>query len=141
VSGYLLDTNIVSELAKAAPDAKVVAWIETAEEELLFLSVLTFAEIRRGIELLPDGARQARLRRWLDLELADRFEGRILDVGRGVAEQWGVMMARGEAAGRRLPTMDAFFAATAAYHGMTMVTRNARDFAETGVAVINPWDH
>jgi predicted nucleic acid-binding protein len=140
LSGYLLDTNIVSELVKAAPDAKLVAWIGSAEEELLFLSVLTIAEIRRGIERLPDGARRARLRRWLDVELADRFEGRILDVGRGVAEQWGVIMARGEAAGRRLPTMDAFFAATAAYHGMTMVTRNARDFATTGVVLVNPWE-
>lgn len=141
MSGYILDTNIVSELAKAAPGAKVAAWIEAVEEELLFLSVLTFAEIRRGIELLPGGARQARLRRWLDVELADRFEGRILDVGRGVAEQWGVIMARSEAAGRRLPTMDAFFAATAAFYGMTMVTRNTRHFATTGVAVVNPWEN
>ena len=145
MSSYLLDTNIVSELVKVAPDARVLArvlaWVRRAEEDRLFLSVLTFAEIRRGIERLPVGAGQARLRRWLDVELSDRFEGRILDIGRGVAEQWGVIMARSEAAGRRLPTIDAFFAATAAYHQMAVVTRNVRGFAATGVTLVNPWEN
>jgi predicted nucleic acid-binding protein len=114
--------------------------MRATEESRLFLSVLTFAEIRRGIERLPSGARRDRLRRWMADELTDRFEGRILPVDRGVAETWGIIMGRAERSGMRPPTMDALFAATAAFHKMTLVTRNTRDFTRAGVAIINPWE-
>lgn len=140
MTNYLLDTNVVSELVRPSPDGNVIAWMRATEEERLFLSVLTFAEIRRGIERLPSGARRDRLVHWTEIDLADRFHDRILPVDRGVAEAWGVVMARAERSGTRLPTMDALFAATAAFHDMTLATRNTRDFANAGVAMINPWE-
>jgi len=139
VTRYLLDTNVVSELIKPRPAPRVVAWIRAIDETDLFLSVLTFAEIRYGIEKLPRGARRERLRGWMDTELADRFEDRILGVERGIAELWGVIMARAAAVSLRLPVMDTLLAATAEHHGMTMVTRNVRDFARAGVATLDPW--
>ncbi len=139
MTGYLLDTNVVSELVKPSPDTRVVAWIRATDETDMHLSVLTFAEIRYGIEKLPQGSRRERLRRWMDTDLADRFEGRILGVDRTIAELWGVIMARGFAVSVRLPVMDTLLAATAEHHGMTMVTRNIRDFARAGVATLDPW--
>ena len=136
---YLLDMNVVSELVKPRPDTRVVAWIRASDEADLYLSVLTFAEIRFGIEKLPRGARRERLRGWMDTELADRFEDRILGIERGIAELWGVIMARAAATSLRLPVMDTLLAATAEYHGMTMVTRNVRDFARADVATLDPW--
>ena len=139
MTGYLLDTNVVSELIKPSPDARVAAWIRATEETDLHLSVLTFAEIRYGIEKLPQGTRRERLRRWMDADLADRFEGRILGVDRAIGELWGVIMARGFAVSVRLPVMDTLLAATAEHHAMTMVTRNIRDFARAGIATLDPW--
>ena len=136
---YLLDTNIVSELIKARPDERVVEWIRAADEVDLHLSVLTFAEIRFGIEKLAQGARRERLRHWMDTELTDRFEDRILDIDRSIAELWGVIMARAAAVSLRLPVMDTLLAATAEHHGMMMVTRNVRDFARAGVTTLDPW--
>ena len=136
---YLLDTNVVSELVKPRPDTRVVAWIRASDEADLYLSVLTFAEIRFGIEKLPRGTRRERLRGWMETELADRFEDRILGIERGIAELWGVIMARAAAMSLRLPVMDTLLAATAEYHGMTMVTRNVRDFARADVATLDPW--
>src|ERR1700730_18600101 len=139
MTGYSLDTNVVSELIKPSPDARVAAWIRLTEETDLHLSVLTFAEIRDGIKKLPQGSRRERLRRWMDADLADRFEGRILGVDRAIGELWGVIMARGFALSVRLPVMDTLLAATAEHHGMTMVTRDIRDFARAGVAPLDPW--
>jgi predicted nucleic acid-binding protein len=139
VTRYLLDTNVVSELIKARPDERVVAWIRAMDEADLHLSVLTFAEIRYGIEKLTPGSRRERLRRWMDADLANRFENRILDVDRAIAELWGVIMARAAAVAVRLPVMDTLLAATAEHHGMTMVTRNVRDFARAGVVTFDPW--
>lgn len=118
----------------------MVAWILATEESSLYLSVLTFAEIRHGVERLSPGPRQDRLRHWLEVDLTERFEGRVLDLDRAATEAWGVIMARGAAAGVRLPTMDALLAATAERHGLVMATRNVRDFDRAGVAVVNPWD-
>jgi predicted nucleic acid-binding protein len=118
----------------------VAAWVRAADEDLLHLSVLTFAEIRHGVERLPPGARRDRLARWLEVELTDRFEGRVLAVDRAVAETWGLIMARAGVRGVTLPTMDALLAATAEWLGLTMVTRNVRDLDRAGVAVLNPWD-
>lgn len=140
MSGYLLDTNVVSELVKPTPDARVAAWIEAADEDRLHLSVLTFAEIRHGIERLPSGAKRDRLRRWLEVDLTDRFAGRVLAIDRAIAETWGVIMARASARGVMLPTMDTLLAVTAEQRGLTMVTRNVRNLGRAGVTAVNPWD-
>jgi toxin FitB len=136
---YLLDTNVISEWVKPQPDAGVVAWLAGADEDALHVSVLVFAEIRLGIELLPPGQKRRRLGAWLDDDLAVRFEGRILGVDRRVAEAWAVLVARGRSRGAPPPVLDAFMAATALVHEMTLVTRNERDLAALDVTLMNPW--
>jgi predicted nucleic acid-binding protein len=136
---YLLDTNVISEWTKARPDPAVVAWLETAVEDALYLSVLAFAEIRLGIELLPYGQKRRRISAWLDDELAARFEGRVIDIDRATAEAWAGIVARGRARGAAPPILDAFMAATALLHRLTLVTRNERDLAGLDVPILNPW--
>lgn len=114
--------------------------MRAADEGCLHLSVLTFGEIRRGIETLPEGARRQRLRRWLEVDLTDRFRGRVLAIDRRVAELWGIILARGAAASVMLPSVDTLIAATAEHHGMVVVTRNTRNFLGAAIATVNPWD-
>jgi len=140
LTDYLLDTNVVSELVQPNPDANVVAWVRAEDETRFYLSVLAFGEIRRGIEQLPLTPRRERLRLWLEVDLTDRFRGRILDIDRRVAEIWGRMTARGAAASVRLPTIDTLIAATAERHGMVVATRNLHDFVFAGVAAVSPWE-
>jgi predicted nucleic acid-binding protein len=116
-----------------------MAWLAEVDEDRVFLSTIVFAELRRGVELMPDGRRRARLVEWLADELPARFEGRILPVDRSVAESWGIVMAAAQRAGASLSTMDGFLAATAAVHALTLVTRNVQDFQVTGIALLNPW--
>lgn len=132
----LLDTNVLSELVRPAPDPGVVAWVRSVPDTTLHVSVLSLGELRRGIERLPDSARRERLRVWLEHDLPTWFEGRVLSVDVKVAEVWGRMLAR---AGRPLPSIDSLLAATALVHGLRVVTRNVRDYADTGVEVFNPW--
>lgn len=137
---YLLDTNIVSELVKPAADPWVMRWVDQFEDQL-FLSVATFAEMQRGIDLMTSGRRREGLRRWLSDDLPDRFAGRIFDIDRRIAEAWGAVMVRGQRVGETVSVMDGFFAATAEAHGLTLATRNVRHFARLEIAVFNPWDH
>jgi hypothetical protein len=136
---YLLETNVISEWIKPRPDPGVVAWLDAADEHALHLSVLAFAEIRLGIELLPQGQKRTRIRAWLDDDLAARFEGRIIDIDHAIADAWAQIVARGRARGAAPPVLDAFLAATALVHRMTLVTRNERDLADLDVPVLNPW--
>lgn len=136
---FLLDTNVVSEWMKPRPDPGVVAWLEEADEDRVFLSVVTLTELRYGTERLDQGKKRSRLEDWLERELLIRFEGRILSVDIAVADACGRVVARGEVLGRRIDTMDAFLAATAEVHNMTLVTRNASDFAAILNRVVNPW--
>jgi len=136
---FLLDTNVISEWVKPRPDPRVIAWLAETDEDRTFLSVVSFAEIRRGIELLPDGRRRSRLAAWPAEELPARFEGRILPVDRRIAETWGILTARGSQAGATLGSIDAFFAATAEARRLTLVTRNTKDFATIGIPLVNPW--
>jgi toxin FitB len=136
---FLLDTNVISEWTKPKPDPAVVAWLEAADEDTLYLSVLAFAEIRLGIELLPEGRKRARISAWLDGDLAARFEGRIIGIEREIAEAWAEIVARGRARGATPPVIDAFLAATALVHHMTLATRNERDLAALDVPILNPW--
>jgi predicted nucleic acid-binding protein len=139
MSGFLLDTNVVSELVKAKPEPKVTNWIDSVDENLLHLSVLTLGEIRKGIALLPDAPRRVALEAWLNSDLALRFAERILSIDRAVADRWGQLAAAAAEARTPLPVIDGLLAATALHQNMTLVTRNTKDIVLTGVPVFNPW--
>jgi predicted nucleic acid-binding protein len=139
VNGFLLDTNVVSELVRPKPDARVVNWVESTDEEILFLSVLTLGEIRKGIATLSQSARRARLEAWLNRNLLLRFEGRILAIDIEVADRWGQLAGLLALRGSQLAVVDGLLAATAIHHNLTLVTRNTRDVAETGATVFDPW--
>jgi hypothetical protein len=136
---FLLDTNFVSEWAKPQPDPGVVAWIGVVDENSVFISVVTLSELRFGIEILPKGIRKSRLDTWLTKELVPRFETRTLIVDPDTADIWGRITARRRAAGRPISVTDAFIAATAEQHDLTVITRNVADFSGVGVPLINPW--
>lgn len=136
---FLLDTNVVSEWVKPQPNLQVVQWLQEVDEERVFLSVATLAEIRRGIELLPPGKRRDQLSGWLAEDLPVRFQGRVLDIDPRVAETWGIVMARGQKAGLMVSVLDAFFAATAEVHQLTLVTRNVQHFLRLDIPLLNPW--
>jgi len=137
---FLLDTNVVSEGVKPRPNPGVMEWLATADEDRLFLSVVTLAELRYGVERLPVGRKSAQLQEWLETELAVRFEGRVVVVDEAVAATWGKLLAKADAAGRPLGAMDGFLAATATVHQMTLVTRNEMDFAAAAIKTFNPWE-
>jgi len=139
MTGFLLDTNVISELIKPKPEAKVVRWIGSTDENLLFLSVLTLGEIRRGIAALARGARRTVLETWLETRLRPRFAGRILPFDVAVADRWGTVAATAAAAGAPVPVIDGLLAATALHYGLTLVTRNVSNVAGTGVSVFDPW--
>jgi len=136
---FLLDTNVVSEWTKPRPDSGVVAWLAEADEDRVFISVITLAELRYGIERMPAGARRNRLDMWVSEQLPARFEARVLPIDTETADTWGRVMARGRTGGRPVGTMDAFIAATAERHHLTLVTRNVSDFDLLGIRLINPW--
>ena len=139
MSGFLLDTNVISELVKAKPEPRVTKWIETTDETLLYLSVLTLGEIRKGIASMSHSARRAALEAWLDHDLAVRFSDRILPIDQHVADRWGRIAGSGAARKSPLPVIDGLFAATAQHYNLTLVTRNMRDIAATGVPAFDPW--
>lgn len=134
---YLIDTHVLSEIRRKSPDANVVQWIHSRPATSLFLSVLTLGELRKGIDSLADAKRRLKLLDWLETELPLFFAGRILSIDEGVAGRWGQLMA---AAGRPIPAIDSLLGATAAHHGLTMVTRNSKDFKNLGLEVLNPWN-
>jgi predicted nucleic acid-binding protein len=140
VSGFLLDTNCVSEMVRVKPEPRVLEWMEAAEESLLHLSVLTLGEIRKGLAALPQGRRRTRLEAWLEVDLRDRFAGRILPVDAAVADRWGLLAAQAKRNGATLPIIDGLLAATALHYNLTIVSRNVRDFAAAQVTALNPWE-
>lgn len=136
---FLLDTNVISEWVKPRPDSGVATWLAGADEDRVFVSVISLTELRYGIERLPAGARRQRLERWLQEELPGRFEGRVLPVDGEVADISGRLMAHNEAIGRTIGTMDVFIAATARVQGLTLVTHNVSHFEAMVKPVVNPW--
>ncbi len=124
------------ELIKAKPERRVAAWIEATHETLLYLSVLTLGEIRKGVVMLPDAARRVALESWLDHDLVLRFSGRILSINLEVADRWG-RICGGAAA---IPVIDALLVATALHYDLTLVTRDTRHARSIGVAGFNPWE-
>jgi hypothetical protein len=136
---FLLDTNVISEPTKPRPNKGVVAWLEGVNEDNVFLSVVTLTELRYGIERLASGKRRHRLDEWLRIGLTARFQRRILPIDVEVADACGRLVARSESLGRPMEPRDAFIAATAEVHGLTLVTRNASDFKATVKDILNPW--
>jgi predicted nucleic acid-binding protein len=140
MSGFLLDTNCISELVRVKPEPRVLEWMEAADEGLLYLSVLTLGEIRKGLAGLLQSKRRTHLEAWLEVELQARFSGRILPIDAAVADRWGVLAADAKRKGKALSTIDALLAATALHYNLTVVSRNVSDFANTQVPVLNPWE-
>jgi toxin FitB len=136
---FLLDTNVVSEWVKPRPDRGVITWLSETDEDRVFISVVTLAELRHGLERLNESVRRRRLDEWLQDELPQRFEGRVLLVDRAIADSWGRVMARSQAAGRPVGAIDAFIAATARARDLTLVTRNVGDFEGVVTDIVNPW--
>ena len=135
--GYLIDTNVISELRRREPEPRVVQWFERRPAGQLYLSVLSLGEIRRGVEKLGPGERQHVLRSWLEQELPAFFAGRVLPVDGAVAHRWGRLLAE---MGRPLPAIDSLLAATALEHNLVLITLNLKDVAGLPVAVANPWE-
>ncbi len=139
MNGYLLDTDVISELIRAKPYPGVTQWIESVEESLLYLSILTLGEIRKGIASLPQTSRRGGLEAWLDGDLVLRFSQRILSIDRPVTDRWGIIA--GSSAARRSPlaVIDGLLAATALHYDLTLVSRDSKHVAVTGVSFFNPW--
>ena len=133
---YLLDTNLVSELVRTRPNARVVHWVREVPDEALYISVLTIGEIRKGVERLGGGAPKEKLRLWLEVELPGWFEERVLPIDRAVADRWGRLLCT---VGRSVPAIDSLLAATALHHGLRFATRNKSVFDFPGLDVVDPW--
>ena len=140
MTGFLLDTNCISEVVRIKPEPRVMAWMEDAEESLLYLSVLTLGEIRKGLAALPQGRRRSRLEGWLETELQARFSGRILSIDAEVADRWSLLAANAKTIGKSLSTIDGLLAATAIHHNLTVVSRKVGDFTHVPVQILNPWE-
>ena len=139
MTGWLLDTNVLSELRRPQPDKNVVAFVASKPMESLFVSAVTLAEIRFGIELVADATRRADLTDWLTNRVRPMFEQRVLSVSEDVMLKWRLMVEDGRKVGHTFSQPDLIIAATAAQHGLTVVTRDVSDFQRSRVAVVNPW--
>lgn len=114
-------------------------WLDDADDEQLFFSVVSLGEIFKGLTILPESKRRQQLQRWIDETLRPWFEGRILPVSEPIAERWGILAGECQLKGRPLKVADGLIAATALEHGLTVVTRNVKDFSDLNVRVFNPW--
>jgi predicted nucleic acid-binding protein len=138
---YLIDTCCISELVKKKPNSNVVKWFTDQDELSMFLSVITFGELRKGIEKLPDSKKKKELKRWVKEDLNQRFKNRVLNITIREVNKWGEILAATEKDGRPLSAIDSFIAATALVHDLSVVTRNTQDMEGSGVEVINPWTY
>jgi len=139
VTGWLLDTNVLSELRGAKPEPNVVSFVAAQALDLLYVSTVTFAEIRFGIEIIADATRRAELGDWLTHKFRPMFEQRVLPVSEDVILKWRLLVEDGRKAGHTFSQPDLFIAATALHHGLTVVTRDAADFERARAPVLNPW--
>ena len=137
---WLLDTNILSELRRLKPEPKVLTFVAGHPLEELFISTVTLAELRFGIELLSDGSRREELNHWLTHKIRPMFDQRVLPITEDIMLRWRLVVEEGRKAGHTFSQPDLIIAATALHHGLTMVTRDRSDFDKAGVPAINPWD-
>ena len=138
---YLIDTFCISELVKKKPNPNVVKWFSDHDELSMFLSVITFGELRKGIEKLPDSSKKKELNRWVKEDLKHRFKNRILSINLEEVNKWGEILAIAEKSGNPLPAIDSLIAATAQVHDLSVVTRNTQYLEGSEVEVINPWNY
>ena len=139
MTGWLLDTNVLSELRRPRPAQRVLAFVAAQPLELLYVSAVTFAEIRFGIERVADANRRAELGEWLAHKLRPMFDGRVLAVSEDIMFKWRLLVEEGRKAGHTFSQPDLIIAATALHHGLTMVSRDTADYAKTRVPLFNPW--
>lgn len=139
MTAYLLDTNLISELRKPRPEPRVLEFVAAQTLESLYVSTVTLAEIRFGIERVPDASRRAELGAWLTHKVRPMFERRVLPVSEDVMLVWRLMVDTGRKAGHTFSQPDLIIAATAAHHGLTVVTRDVSEFEHANVPVLNPW--
>ncbi len=139
MTGFLFDTNIPSELSRPHPDPRVVSFIGQVDPDRVFFSVLTLGELARGIAALPPSHRRTNLQTWMDNEVRPWFGSRILPVSAEIAEIWGNLAAQAKLKGTPLAVIEGLIGATALHHGLTLVTRNIRDFRGLGLTLIDPW--
>ncbi|MBM2715229.1 type II toxin-antitoxin system VapC family toxin [Mesorhizobium caraganae] len=135
----LLDTNVLSEVTRPAPNAHVLEWLDGLDEDRSFISVVSMAEIRRGVALMDEGRKRDALAEWLARDLPQRFEQRVLSVDEPVALAWGDLMGLAKRRGRGLSSMDGLIAATAIARELTLATRNTKDFEGFGIELFDPW--
>lgn len=136
---YLLDTCVISELIRENPEPKVLNWVTEIPETSLYLSVLTFGEIHKGIEKLPESKKKDTLHKWVNSDLTVRFKGRIIDLNLDVAAKWGQIQGLAEKSGKPMPLIDGLISATAITYDLIVVTQNTKDMEGSGVSLINPW--
>lgn len=137
---YLLDTCVLSEFTRRQPEQRVIDWLDSVDEQQLYISVITIGEIQRGIERLPDSRRKMELLVWMNTSLLKRFAGRIIVIDAATMFLWGSLVARLEAAGQPLGVMDSLILASALQNNLIIATRNVADFLPGGALVINPWE-
>ncbi len=140
MTGFLLDTNIPSELTRRAPDPRVETWVHSAGRWTLYISVITLGEIRKGLTILGATRRRQRLEDWFAKAPKAWFEERILPVTEAISERWGLLDGERHLQGRPLNTADGLIAATALEHDLSLVTRNVYDYESLGVTIVNPWE-
>ncbi|MDA8158599.1 MAG: type II toxin-antitoxin system VapC family toxin [Deltaproteobacteria bacterium] len=136
---YLLDTCVISEIAKPKPNKDVILWLTENDEDNFYLSVLTFGELYKGVSKLRDSKKKELLYDWVENELKNRFKNKILDIDFVIAEIWGNIEGKAESNGIVLPSIDALIASTGIAYDLTVVTRNTSDMERTGVKLLNPW--
>src|SRR6266567_4262637 len=141
MTGFLVDTNVLSEFnRRGQPNPQVDRWLSSMPAGSLYVSIVTFGEIRLGIELLPPSKRRDQLQHWLDYELHQWFAGRLLTIDESTMNRWATLMARRQLQGKPLDILDGLLAAPALSHDLTIATRNVKDFADLGVTTFNPWE-
>ena len=136
---FLLDTCLISELVAKHPNQKVVDWLDAQVPDTLYISIITIGEIAKGISKITASKRKESLTKWLNKTLPSRFKDRILGIDFSTILLWGNLVGQLEQNGRPLPAMDSLIAAIAIHNSLSLVTRNEKDFAGTGVVIINPW--
>jgi toxin FitB len=139
LNGWLLDTNVISELRRPGPERKVVDFIAAKPLQALYISSVAIAEIRFGIETVENTIRRAELQEWLANKVRPMFAGRVLPLSEDVILKWRLLVAEGQRARYTFAQPDLFVAATALLHGLTVVTRDVGDYDRARVAVVNPW--
>ena len=138
---FLIDTCCISELVKKKPNPNVLKWFTDQDEFSMYISVITFGELRKGIEKLPDSKKKKELNQWVKEDLNSRFKNRILSINMEEVNRWGKILATAEKKGKPLPAIDSLITATAQVHNLSVVTRNTQDMEGSGVEIINPWTY